>query len=98
MGAVPVRRTGTALTRSASAAGAMLAKCCDDAMAASCSRPIATGDRFAALRKNVESDCFARGAARRAARSACVRSGRKSMCRIASPVLAIASRSDADSA
>ena len=70
----------------------------DDEMAVSCSRAIAAGDKFSVLRRKVESDCFPRGAPRRAASSAPVLSGRKSICRIASPDEAMASRSTADSA
>ena len=75
IGIVPVRRTGTALMSAASAVrrhGRRRARGCE---AASCSRPIAAGDRFAALRRNVDSDCLPRGAARRCSSAAASTSG-----------------------
>ena len=46
-------------------------------MVASCSRPIAAGDRLAALRRNVDSDCFPRGAASRCSSAARVDVGQQ---------------------
>ena len=99
IGAVPLRRTGTALMRSASAAGVSALSGDAQAMRVSCNSAIAAGDSCAALRRNVDSDCLPRGRAE-ALRQISQRamSGRRSMCRIASPEAAIASRNGADSA
>ncbi len=98
MGATAIRRTGTALISAASAAGVSSDSCCDEETDASRSNPIATGESFAVLRRNVASDCLPRAAPRRRSRSARLLSGRKSICSIASPQAPIASRSGADSA
>jgi len=98
IGAVPVKRTGTALMRAASAAGVMVETRSGAASVASCSKPIAAGERLAALRRNVDSDCFPRDAESRCSSAVRVTSGRRSMCRIASPEAAMASRSGADKA
>ena len=78
-GATPVSRTGTAPIRAVSAVASSDARRCPADAAASCSNPIAGGDRFAALRRNVASDCLPRGALRRRCNSGAERSGRRLM-------------------
>src|SRR5258705_46956 len=55
IGAMPVRRIGTALTRRASSSGGKVASL---PLVASCNRPISAGERLMILRRKVESDCL----------------------------------------
>jgi hypothetical protein len=80
------------LTRCASSLALSAASLSLKAADASCSKPIAAGDRFSALRRNVEVDCLPRGLTRRASSSDSVLSGRKATCSVASPFSITASR------
>ena len=98
IGATPVSLTGTALIKSARLCGGNEDSDWPDEIAASCNRPMATGERLSALRRKLDSDCLPRGAEDRAANSSIPRSGRKATRRTASPDFGIASRSSAESA
>ena len=89
---------GTALISAARAGALKAPSFCDDAAAASCNRPIAAGESFAALRSTLDNDCLPRGASSRCCSPAEETSGRSATVRTASPLSAIASRSGADSA
>src|SRR5438477_12250004 len=85
IGATPVRVTGTALIRWARSADDNDDSETPVALAASCSNPIATGDRCAALRRKFDRDCLPFGADNRAIRSFISISGRKIVWRVAFP-------------
>ena len=99
IGAVPVSLIGTALINSASSAGESDDSDRPDAIAASCNRPIATGDKLRGLAQEIGERLLAarRGQSRGQMRLPS-RSGRKAICSIASPDAAMASRKSADSA
>ena len=98
IGAAPVSSIGTALIRRARSAGDSDDSDTPEALAASCSNPIATGERLTALRRKLDSDCLPFGAESFAIKSFASRSGRRAMCRVARPDVSIASRRSADSA
>ena len=98
IGATPVSSIGTALIRLARSAGDSDASEAPDALAASCSNPIATGERLTALRRKFDRDCLPFGADTFAISSFMSRSGRSATCSVACPALSIASRNSADSA
>ena len=96
--ATPVSRTGTAFISSANWLGGMAASGVEPEIAASCINPMAAGKSVADLRRWFDIDALPRGTASRRARSAVVRSGRRSIFTTASPCARMASRSGADSA
>ena len=85
IGATPVSSIGTALIRLARSAGDSDASDVPDALAASCSNPIATGERLAALRRKFDRDCLPFGAESFAVSSSMSRSGRSATCSVACP-------------
>src|SRR6516225_597625 len=98
IGATPVSLMGMALISLARSSGENEDSDRPDEIAASCIKPITTGERLAALRRKLAIDCLLRDADKRAVNSLASKSGRKATCSIASLVCAIASRNSADSA
>src|SRR5438045_9427745 len=90
IGVVPLSWIGTALIRSARPTGDSDVNDTPEAIAASCRRPIATGESCTALRSQVENDCFPFGGATRAIRSLISHSGRNAIRRVAGPKAALA--------
>ena len=73
---------GTALIRLARSAGDNDASEVPVAFAASCSNPIATGERLTALRRKLDRDCLPFGTETFAISSFMSRSGRSATCRV----------------
>jgi hypothetical protein len=82
IGAIPESSIGTALIRLARSGGASDASDVPDALAASCSNPIATGERLTALRRKFDRDCLPFGPETFAIRSFMLRSGRSATCSV----------------
>ena len=95
---MPLSFIGTALISPATFCGDSDDRDVPEAMAASCSRPMPTGESCAALRSQFDNDCFAFGAESRAVSALMSRSGLKAMWSVACPEARTTSRKSAESA
>ena len=99
IGAVPLSLIGTALIKPARLAGDNDDSETPDAIAASCSRPMADRRQMRGLAQTIGERLLAsRRGQPRSQFDSMSRSGRNATCNVASPVAMIASRKSADSA